>query len=130
MPGASTARKGDGKKPQDKAKQQGRQNAFSGVKLELLDSYKDEFLKSSTDHGGFYTRVAKVFIQRFGYDLAIEKNPKPDDDGKLTPEDINTLLPLDQQNLESKRRNGIYHELRDVSHLLHECIVEAHHLIY
>lgn len=130
MTGASTARKGDGKKPQDEPKQQGRQNAFSGVKLELLDSYKDQFLVS-TDRGGFYTLVAKVFIQRFGYDLAIEKNPKPDDDnGKLTPEDINPLLPLDQQNLESKRRSQIYRELRDVSQLLHECIVEAHHLVY
>jgi len=101
MTQTSKAKEGDGKKPQTKTRQQGRQNAFSGVKLELLESHKDKFL-NSTNCGPFYMLVAKAFIQQFGYDLGIENNPEPDnDDGNLTPKVVNPLLPQDQQNLES-----------------------------
>ncbi|KAF8234653.1 hypothetical protein L208DRAFT_1376799 [Tricholoma matsutake] len=92
---------------------QGQQNTFSGIKLEFLESYKDWFI-DSTDHGAFYTLVAKAFIQRFGYNLAIEDNPEPDDDdNNHTPNNIDPLLPGDEQNLESDRQNGFYHELRE-----------------
>jgi len=102
MPRASKSKKGDGKKPRSEPRQQGRQNAFSGVKLELLKSYKDQFL-NSTDHGEIYTLVAKAFIQWFGYNLEIEENPEPDNDNdKLTPKGVDPLLPLDQQNIESE----------------------------
>ena len=70
------------------------------MKLEFLESHKDWFI-NSTDHGGFYTLVAKAFIQRFGYNLAIKDNPKSGDDDKHTPEDIDPSLPLDKQNQES-----------------------------
>jgi hypothetical protein len=108
--------KGKGKNPQSEAKK-GRQNAFSGTKLDFLDSYKDKFL-SSTDHGGFYTMVAKEFIEHFGYNLAIEENPGPNDDAdKHIPKEIDPLLSQDKQNKESDQCNAFYCELRDVSHL-------------
>lgn len=129
MPQASKSKKGDGKKPWSEPRQQGWQNAFSGVKLELLKSYKDQFL-NSTDCGGIYTLVAKAFIHQFGYDLEFEENPEPDNDNELTPKDINPLLPLDQQNMESKQWSDFYNELCEVSHLLHECDEETYYLIY
>ncbi|SRR5260221_14160707 len=108
--------KGKGKNPRGEAKK-GRQNAFNGAKLDFLDSYKDNFL-SSRDRGGFYTMVAKEFIQRFGYNLAIEDNPGPNDDtDKHIPKGIDPLLSQDEQNKESDRQNAFYRELRDVSHL-------------
>jgi len=128
----SKSKKGDGKKPWSETaetRQQGRQNAFSGVKLELLVSYKDQFL-NSTDHGGIYTLAAKAFIQQFGYDLPIEENPEPDKDNNLTPKAIDPLLPLDQHNIESNRQNEFYSELCNVSHSLHECDAETYYLIY
>ena len=113
-------------------KAQGRHNAFSGAKLDFLVSFKDQFI-NSTDRGGFYTLVTKGFTQRFGYDLATEANPGPDDaDDKHTPEDIDPLLPPAEQNKESDRRNKLYHELHKVSHLLHKChgVVEPDNLCY
>lgn len=108
--------KGKGKKPRVEAKK-GRQNAFSGAKLDFLDSYKDEFL-NSRDRGGFYTMVAKEFIQRFGYNLAIEENLGPNDDAdKHIPTDIDPSPSQDEQNKESDRLNLFYRELRDVSRL-------------
>jgi len=118
MARASKAKKRDSKKLLGEPRQQGRQNAFSGIKLEFLESYKDRFI-DSTDRGGFYTLIAKSFIQQFGYNLAIEGNPKPgDDDDMHTPKDIDPTLPLDKQNLESDRRSKFYRELRDVSHFI------------
>ena len=111
-------------------KSQGRHNAFSGAKLEFLVSFKDQFI-NSTDRSGFYTKVTQGFTQQFGYDLAIEANPGPDDaDDKHTPKDIDPLLPLAEQNKESNRRNKCYHELHKVSHLLHKCEVEPDNLCY
>ena len=108
--------KGKGKNPQDEAKK-GQRNAFSGAKLDFLDSYKDKFL-SSTNRGGFYTMVAKEFIQRFGYNLAIEENPGPNDNAdKHIPKDIDPLLSQDEQSKESDQRSTFYHELRDLSRL-------------
>jgi len=102
MAQTSRSNKGDGQKPQGEARPQGRKNVFSGTKLEFLESYKDQFLDSTDDRSGFYTWVAKGFIKQFGYILAIEDNSEPcDNDGDHTPEDVNSLLPLDEQNLES-----------------------------
>jgi hypothetical protein len=67
-------------KQSDNHRPQGRQNTFTGVKLEFLENYKDQFL-GSTDHGAFYTMVAKRFLEKFGYSLAIEENPTVDDKG-------------------------------------------------
>ena len=123
MAQTSKAKKGDGHRTQ------GQQNAFSGIKLEFLESYKDRFI-DSTDRGAFYTLVAKAFIQRFGYNLAIENNPEPDDDDdEHTPDDIDPLLPRDEQNLESDRRNGFYRELREVRNILRDCAVETYYLL-
>jgi len=131
MARTSRSNKGDGQKPQGEARQQGRKNAFSGMKLEFLESYKDQFLSSTDDRSGFYTRVAKGFIQQFGYSLAIEDNPEPcDDDGNHTPEDVNSSLPLDKRNLESDRQNVFYHELQNVSDSLHKCNVESNYLLH
>jgi hypothetical protein len=108
--------KGKGKRPQGVARQ-GRQNAFSGTKLCFLDSHKDEFL-SSTDRSEFYTTVSKRFIRRFGYKLAMEENPEPDDDSdKHTLNVVDPLLPPDEQNKESDEQRAFYDELRKVSHL-------------
>ena len=108
--------KGKGKNPQGKAKK-GRKNVFNGAKLGFLDSYKDKFL-SSTDHGGFYTMVAKEFIQHFGYDLAMAENPGPNDSADMhIPKEIDPLLSQDEQNKESDQQNAFYRELREVSHL-------------
>jgi len=84
-------------------KPRGRQNAFSGEKLEFLESYKDEFL-GSNDRGGFYTLVTKAFIQKFGY---------PEDLGDI--EDGEASLSLEEQRAESDKRDKFYHNLREVS---------------
>ena len=116
--------KAGGKKSQGKATKPqgpGRHNGFSGVKLEFLDSFQDQFLNLE-DRGGFYTKVTKAFIQRFGYSLAIQENPEVDDaNDKHTPEGIDPLLPVAEQNIESDRRNKFYHELYKVSHSSHKC---------
>jgi hypothetical protein len=87
---------------------QGRQNAFSGVKLAFLESYKDQFLES-TDCGGFYTMVAKKFLERFGYTLPIEENPTIDDESVDATGDNDPALQTPEEH------NKIYHELWDVS---------------
>ena len=118
--------KGDTKKQQGEPRRQGRQNAFSGVKLEFLDSYKDAFLNSVNDRAGFYNRVASDFIARFGHDLPIEENPELDDgNDKHTPGYIDASLSLEEHNLEANRRNSFKNELRAVSHLLHRCNEET-----
>jgi hypothetical protein len=118
--------KGDTKKQQGKPRKQGRQNAFSGVKLEFLDSYKDAFLDSVNDRAAFYNRVASEFIDRFGHDLPIEENPEPDDgNNKHTPRYIDASLSLEEQNLEADRWNSFKDELCAVSHLLHRCNEET-----
>ncbi|KAF8221621.1 hypothetical protein L208DRAFT_1530669 [Tricholoma matsutake] len=91
---------------------QGRQNAFSGAKLEFLESYKNQF-NETRDHGPFYMKVSKAFIERFGYNLAMEVNPEPDDDKDLTPDEIDTSLPVEEQNKESNQRSQFYRELRE-----------------
>lgn len=120
--------KGNTKKPQDEPKQQGQQNAFSGIKLQFLDAYKDQFHDSVGDHGAFYTRVTREFIQRFGYDLAIEENPKPSDDkDKHTPKDVDPSLSQDEKNAEYGRRDLFFSDLRKVSHLFHGCNEETYY---
>ena len=115
MARASRIKKGNGKKLGGELRPQGRQNAFSGVKLDFLESHKDEFL-DSTDRGAFYTFVAKAFIQRFGYNLDIEANPEPgDDEDGDGDEEIDSSLPLEERNQESDRRSKFYRELREVS---------------
>jgi hypothetical protein len=98
---------------------QGRQNAFSGAKLEFLESFKEQFIETK-DRGAFYTKVSKAFIEKFGYNLATEVNPEPEDNNDLTPEEIDTSLPIEEQNKESDRRSQFYRELREVSNILHE----------
>jgi hypothetical protein len=63
--------------------------------------YKDQFLDSQ-DHKGFYTTMARDFIKKFGYNFPVQGNPAlGGDDGKHTPMDVDSLLPLQQQNIES-----------------------------
>jgi len=95
---------------------QGRQNAFSGVKLEFLESYKDRFL-ASMDRGAFYTLVAKSFIEHFGYNLAIEENPgicDEDAPGENDPE----LQSPEELEQDVERQNSFYRELREVSEII------------
>jgi len=89
---------------------QGRQNAFSGAKLEFLELQKDEFLDSH-DRGAFYTRISKEFIQRFGYDL----DGGSDGPG---PTEIDPMLSPEEQEQESERRAKFYQDLREVSYIL------------
>lgn len=99
MARASKSKQHKGKKAAVEPRSQGCQNVFSGAKLDFLESYKDQFL-DSTDCGAFYTFISKTFIERFGYNLAIEVNPNPDDDDVLTPKEINTSLSEEEQNKE------------------------------
>jgi hypothetical protein len=61
--------------------------------------------------------VAKGFIQCFGYKLAMEENLGPDDNNKHTPNVVDPLLSLDEQNKESCQLHAFYEELHKVSHL-------------
>ena len=97
MAQASKSKQHKRKKAAVEPRPQGHQNMFSGAKLDFLESYKDQFL-DSTDHGAFYTFISKAFIEWFGYNLAIEVNPGPDNDDMLTPQEINTSLSEDEQN--------------------------------
>jgi hypothetical protein len=115
MARASRIKKGNGKKLSGELRPQGRQNTFSGVKLDFLESHKDAFL-DCTNRGAFYTFVAKVFIQHFGYNLDFEANPEPgDDEDGDGDEEIDSSLPLEERNQESDQRSKFYHELHDVS---------------
>ena len=88
---------------------------FSGVKLTFLESYKDQFLES-TDHGAFYTMVAKLFLERFGYTLSIEEDPPAGDEGvDATGESDPALQTPEEQERDNELRNKIYRELREVS---------------
>jgi hypothetical protein len=94
---------------------QGRQNAFAGAKLEFLDSHKDEFL-DSTDRGGFYTSITKTFIQKFGYCPGDDGDEE--DEGGGPPDEIDTSLPVEEQEKEAERCEKLYRNLRDISPLL------------
>jgi len=126
MAQTSRSNKGGVQKPKGGARQQGRKNAFSGIRLEFLELYKDQFL-DSTDCGGFYTLVARGFIQQFGYgySTAVQDNSEPcGDDDNHSPEDPDSSLPLDEKNLDSVQQNKFYLGLRNVSNLLHKCGAE------
>jgi hypothetical protein len=102
-------------KQSDNSRSQGRQNAFSGIKLAFLEAYKDQFLET-TDCGAFYTMVAKTFLERFGYALAAEENPTVDDENvDATGENDPALQTPEEQEWDNDHRNKIYRELRDVS---------------
>jgi hypothetical protein len=109
-------------KQSNKSRTQGRQNAFSGIKLAFLESYKDQFLES-TDRGGFYTMVTKKFLERFGYTLSIEEDP-PANNGSVdandrsvdaTDEKDPALQTVEEQDRDNEDRNKIYRDLREVS---------------
>ena len=118
--------KGNTKKQQGEPRRQGRQNAFSGVKLVFLDLYKDVFLDSVNDRASFYNLVVSDFIDKFGHDLPIEENPEPDDgNDEHTPRYIDASLSLEEHNLEANRRNSFKDELRTVSHLVRRCNEET-----
>jgi len=87
---------------------QGRQNAFCGMTLEFLESLKDEFVDSH-DRGAFYTRIAKEFIQRFGYNT-------DDNDEEAGPTEIDPTLSPEEQEQESEQRATFYQNLREVSY--------------
>ena len=128
MAPAHKGKNGDRKKQEGETKRPGRQNAFSGEKLEFLEGYKDQFL-DSRDRTGFYTVVAWDFIEKFGYNFPVQGNPAPGgDSGEHTPMDIDSLLPLQQQNIEPD--NAAFIQFRKVSHLSHDDGVETHHLLY
>ena len=123
------AKNGNKKKKGEKQKQ-GRPNAFSGEKLEFLAAFKDQFLDSH-DRKGFYSMVARGFIEKFGYDLSLQGNLGPgDDDGKHIPKAMDSLPPPHEQNIESDWQIEYFDVLRDVSHLMHDYDVETHHLLY
>ena len=102
-------------KRSDNSRPQGRQNAFTGIKLEFLESYKDKFLES-TDRGAFYTMVAKRFLDKFGYSLATEESSSVDGEGvDATGEDDPAHQTPEEQERDNEHRNKIYRELREVS---------------
>lgn len=102
-------------KRSNKSRPQGRQNAFSGVKLTFLESYKDQFLES-TDRGAFYTMVAKKFLEQFGYTLSIEEDPPANDENvDATGESDPALQTPEEQECDNEHRNKVYRDLREVS---------------
>lgn len=102
-------------KRSDNSRPQGRQNAFGGIKLAFLESYKDQFL-DSTDRGAFYTMVAKTFLEKFGYSLPMEENPTVEDENvDAAGESDPALQTPEEQERDNEQRNKIYRELRDVS---------------
>ena len=104
-----------GTKRSDKSRPQGRQNAFSGIKLAFLESYKDRFLKS-TDRGAFYTMVAKGFLEKFRYSLPAEEDPTVDDKNVDAAGDNDPALQTsEEQSWDNEHHNKIYRELREVS---------------
>ena len=97
-----------------KSRPQGRQNAFTGIKLAFLESYKDQFLES-TDRGAFYTMVAKMFLEKFGYTLSTEDDPNVDDENvDATGENDPAHQTAEEQERDNENRNKIYRELREV----------------
>lgn len=76
--------------------------------LEFLESLKDEFVDSH-DRGAFYTRIAKEFIQRFGYNT-------DDNDEEAGPTEIDPTLSPEEQEQESEQRATFYQNLREVSY--------------
>jgi len=93
----------------------GRHNGFTGVKLEFLDSLKDEYLASS-DAGSFYTTTTRAFIDRFGYDLEAGENPALGVDiNSLAPKAVDPSLPEEDQVALIERRNKYKEALRAVS---------------
>lgn len=98
-------------RPKANPKPPGRRSAFSGEKLEFLETYKDEWLRLH-DHQGLYTLVVKRFFLRFGYDLPLDKNPA---EGTPTPNtDIDPSLPIEDRIAETKRRDVLTKKLRKV----------------
>jgi hypothetical protein len=102
-------------KPSDKPRQQGRQNAFNGMKLKFLESFKEQFL-GSADRGAFYTMVAKKFLERYGYSLPIEEDPPADDESIDATGEVDPILQTqEEQERDNENRNKTYRELREVS---------------
>jgi hypothetical protein len=50
----------------------------------------------------------------------MEVNPEPDDNKDLTPNEIDTSLPVEEQNKESNQHSQFYRELCEVSDISHE----------
>ena len=98
------------RKKKDNTRPQGRQNAFCGMKLEFLELLKDDFIDSH-DRSAFYTRIAKEFIQRFGYNM-------DDNDKEAGLTEIDPTLSPEEQEQESERRAKFYKNLREVSYCL------------
>lgn len=94
----------------------GRPCAYSGVKLEFLEEYADEWI-ADVDRNGLYTRISKKFFLRFGYTLNITENPTTDD---VPDPDIDPSLSLEERLTESTRRSEMYKTFRKVSPLLIE----------
>jgi len=102
-------------KRSDSSKPQGRQNAFSGAKLAFLETYKDQFLET-TNHGAFYTMVAKMFLEKFRYTLSTNENSTIDDENvDAASENDPALQTREEEERDNEYRNKIYRELREVS---------------
>jgi hypothetical protein len=97
----------------------GRKNTFSDAKFTFLDSFKDEFI-STEDPSAFYTNVTQAFIDTFGYDLAIGKNPPEalgTDFTSLAPKPVDPTLSAEKQKAENERRSQFNDSLRTVRFL-------------
>ena len=93
----------------------GRHSDFSGIKLDFLESFKEEYL-ASNDAGSFYTTTTRAFIGRFGYDLEIGENPALGVDiNSLAPKPVDPSLPEEDQVTLIEDRNEYQKVLRTVS---------------
>lgn len=91
----------------------GRSNSFKGTKLSFLESYKDEFLESyRSDAGPFYSKIARLFILKYGFDLPINDDAPGDEPPEDNPSNVITAPGLSET--EVARRSQVYKDLRMV----------------
>ena len=101
------------------AKGPGRENKFKGVKLTFLDACgEDEYLDwDPRHHGKFYGKVAKAFLDKFGYTLPHEAEISDDvdiDSLKAPDLDVDSMGQA-AYDLEAARRDDMYSKFKKVS---------------
>ncbi|KAG7094300.1 hypothetical protein E1B28_007901 [Marasmius oreades] len=74
------------KKSKGNGRGRGHETWAKGLKLELLESFKDTFF---LDKSVMYSQATSSFIDKWGYDLAPDDMPDPDETYTIT--DINTF---------------------------------------
>lgn len=92
-------------------KPRGRAPAFSGEKLDFLDSFKDVFL-GRADAGSLYDDIERQWFEKYGFDLPLIQNPPVD----APPVNLDLSgLPIEDQLQIQQSRKTIRKDFRIVS---------------